>query len=101
MQSPEVSTEPADGVVGNFPDVFIGGTARSGTTLVQRLVCELDGVAVPPESHFLNGFLSIMLRRWGRCLSSESDVASAAAAYFDFAGLQPDVGSIIERLDLP
>ncbi|MCB2223648.1 MAG: sulfotransferase [Actinobacteria bacterium] len=31
---------------------LIAGTARSGTTLVQRLVCELPGVWVPPETHF-------------------------------------------------
>jgi hypothetical protein len=28
------------------------GSARSGTTLVQRLCCELPGVWVPPETHF-------------------------------------------------
>jgi hypothetical protein len=31
---------------------LIGGTARSGTTLVQRLCCELSSVWVPPETHF-------------------------------------------------
>ena len=30
------------------------GTARSGTTLVQRLACSLEGVRVPPETHFRN-----------------------------------------------
>ncbi len=32
------------------------GTPRSGTTLVQRLACELDGVKVPPETHLLSVF---------------------------------------------
>lgn len=31
---------------------LIGGLARSGTTLVQRLCCELSSVWVPPETHF-------------------------------------------------
>jgi hypothetical protein len=31
---------------------LIVGTARSGTTLVQRLCCELPDVWVPPETHF-------------------------------------------------
>ena len=33
-------------------DFLIVGTARSGTTLVQRLCCELPDVWVPPETHF-------------------------------------------------
>ena len=31
---------------------LITGTARSGTTLVQRLCCELPGVWIPAETHF-------------------------------------------------
>jgi hypothetical protein len=31
---------------------LIAGTPRSGTTLVQRLACELPGVVVPPETAF-------------------------------------------------
>ena len=34
------------------PRFFIVGTPRSGTTLLQRLCNEIDGVAVPPETHF-------------------------------------------------
>lgn len=33
-------------------EFLIVGTARSGTTLVQRLCCELPEVWVPPETHF-------------------------------------------------
>jgi hypothetical protein len=29
------------------------GSPRAGTTLVQRLACELPGVGMPPETHFL------------------------------------------------
>lgn len=34
-------------------DFVIVGTPRSGTTLVQRLAGELQGVRTPPETHFL------------------------------------------------
>jgi hypothetical protein len=35
---------------------LIVGTPRSGTTLVQRLASELEGVRVPPETHLLSVF---------------------------------------------
>src|ERR1051326_1575624 len=35
-----------------IPSFLIVGTPRSGTTLVQRLACDLPGVRVPPETHF-------------------------------------------------
>ena len=40
----------------------IVGTPRSGTTLVQRLASQLDGVVVPPETHFLSRFALQELR---------------------------------------
>jgi len=43
------------------PDFLIVGSARSGTTLVQRLACELPGVAMPPETHFFDIFLRRLL----------------------------------------
>lgn len=43
-------------------DFLIVGTPRSGTTLLQRLVMELAGVAVPPETHVFS-VLSIQLTR--------------------------------------
>lgn len=42
---------------------LIVGTARSGTTLTQRLACELPGVRVPPETHFLNRYVPDLLAR--------------------------------------
>ncbi len=42
---------------------LIVGTPRSGTTLVQRLACEVPGVAVPPETHFLYFFAADLYRR--------------------------------------
>ena len=46
------------------PDLrfLILGTARSGTTLVQRLCCELPDVWVPRESHFWNVAEEIVTR---------------------------------------
>ncbi|HEY7399987.1 MAG TPA: sulfotransferase [Actinomycetota bacterium] len=38
------------------PSFLIVGTPRSGTTLVQRLACELPGVRVPIETHFFAQF---------------------------------------------
>ena len=42
---------------------LIVGTPRSGTTLVQRLVSELRGVRVPPETHFFPMFGRDLVRR--------------------------------------
>lgn len=42
---------------------LIVGTPRSGTTLVQRLACELPGVRVPPETHFFEEFIEDLLQR--------------------------------------
>jgi Sulfotransferase family len=48
------------GVVLSF---LIVGSPRSGTTLVQRLACEIPGVVVPPETYFFTRFLPSLLRR--------------------------------------
>ncbi|MGH2704395.1 MAG: sulfotransferase family protein [Actinomycetota bacterium] len=45
------------------PAFMILGTARSGTTLVQRLASEVPGVVVPPETQFFSMFLPGLLRR--------------------------------------
>jgi hypothetical protein len=45
------------------PQFMIVGTARSGTTLVQRLACELPGVIVPPETHLLSDLLPDLANR--------------------------------------
>ncbi|GAA1809155.1 sulfotransferase [Planosporangium flavigriseum] len=39
------------------------GTARSGTTLTQRICCELPGVAMPPETHLLQLLAPDLLTR--------------------------------------
>ncbi len=58
---------------------LIVGVARSGTTLTQRLAAELDGVWVPPETHFW---------RHAQLLASEFDWPLAA----------DDADALIERL---
>jgi len=45
------------------PQFLIVGTPRSGTTLIQRLATELDGVSVPPETHFFRLFAPDLLGR--------------------------------------
>lgn len=42
---------------------LIVGTPRSGTTLVQRLACELPAVGIPPETHFFEEFVKDLLQR--------------------------------------
>jgi Sulfotransferase family len=42
---------------------LVVGSARSGTTLVQRLACEISGVGMPPETHFFSAFASDLLHR--------------------------------------
>ena len=64
-----VDHSPGDNTgVGDCPRsvaFLIVGTPRSGTTLVQRLACELPGVRVPPETHFFWWFLPELLSRQG------------------------------------
>lgn len=42
---------------------LVVGTPRSGTTVTQRLCCELPDVAMPPETHFLHLFAPGLLAR--------------------------------------
>ena len=46
-----------------LPAFLIVGSPRSGTTLIQRLVCELPGIGMPPETHFFGFFALDLLRR--------------------------------------
>lgn len=45
------------------PAFMIVGTPRSGTTLVQRLACEIRGVQVPPETHFFTQYVPGLVQR--------------------------------------
>lgn len=44
-------------------DFMVVGSPRSGTTLVQRLLCEIPGVQMPPETHFFSEFVPHMIKR--------------------------------------
>jgi hypothetical protein len=44
-------------------DFLVVGSARSGTTLVQRLACEIPGVRMPAETHFFSGYARDLFER--------------------------------------
>jgi hypothetical protein len=80
---------------------LIVGTPRSGTTLVQRLACELDGVGVPPETHFLRLFASGLIRRRHFPLEGEAlrDELRVFASLDTSCGLQLNPDVLAARLD--
>jgi hypothetical protein len=86
---------------GGRTDFFIVGSARSGTTLVQRLACELPGVAMPPETHFFDVFVPGLLRRGGLPLHGRQ----LAAAVEDWLrleqvrGIELDVDAVVRELE--
>lgn len=61
--------QPGPGGGGHAPagirpvEFLVVGSPRSGTTVVQRLACELDGVAMPPETHFFTQFAPGLVER--------------------------------------
>lgn len=80
---------------------LIVGTARSGTTLVQRLACELPNVHVPPETRFFEAFASRRLRKVRFPLTGEP-LRREVTLYRRLPssrGLDLDVDEVIERLD--
>lgn len=74
-------------------DLLIAGTPRSGTTLVQRLASELEGVRVPPEAHLFSEFLPDLARRRRFPLAGDALVAEleryAARPYLEGVDLDP------------
>jgi hypothetical protein len=81
-------------------DFMIVGTPRSGTTLVQRLVCELPGVRVPPETHFFRSFVPRLLRRRALPLTGAEieEEVEAFLALDTSRGLQLEAAAVAERL---
>lgn len=82
------------------PDFVIVGTPRSGTTLVQRLVSELPGIGIPPETHLLSRFaLPILERRSfplaGRELEEELRVVAEAPTS---QGLALEPAAVVDAL---
>jgi hypothetical protein len=82
------------------PDFLIVGTPRSGTTLVQRLATELDGVAVPPETHFFRLFAPALLRRRDFPLEGDALVEElrAFSVLEDLRGIDLDPVTAARRL---
>lgn len=81
-------------------DAVIVGTPRSGTTLVQRLVDELEGVVVPPETHFLALHALSLLRRRTFPLGP-SDIREELEAFLALPtsrGLDIDAASVASEL---
>jgi hypothetical protein len=79
---------------------LVVGSPRSGTTLVQRLACEIPGVRMPPETHFFSQFaVGLMTRRRfpldAAVLAEEIDrFASANHA----GGLAIETGAVVDDL---
>ncbi len=65
LQAIEASTSPSIERRRTVQDIdfIIVGSGRSGTTLVQRLACELHRIRVPPETHFFGEFAPKLLAR--------------------------------------
>ncbi len=79
---------------------LVVGSARSGTTLVQRLACEIADVRMPPETHFFSDFASDLVHRrkfplTGVALREELELLSARDSS---KGLGLDTDSMVEDL---
>lgn len=80
---------------------MVVGSPRSGTTLVQRLACELPGVAMPPETHFFDLFAEDLLRR-GRPPFGPARIAAEVAAWAalpELAGVDIDPHEVVRNVD--
>lgn len=79
---------------------LIVGTPRSGTTLVQRLACEVPGVAVPPETHFLYFFAADLYRR--RSFPLDADGIREEISFYsgldNSRDLEVDPGAVVAEL---
>jgi len=79
---------------------LVVGTPRSGTTLVQRLACEIEGVRMPPETHFFSDFAwDLFFRKWfpigERALREEIERYTALE---NSKGLDIDVEALVADL---
>jgi hypothetical protein len=84
----------------SIPAFVIVGTPRSGTTLVQRLACELPGVRVPPETHFFVDFAPDLIGRRAFPLGEEElrDEIRRFAGLETSRGLDLDEEAIFQYL---
>lgn len=79
---------------------LIVGMARSGTSVVQRLLAEMHGVWVPPETHFWRHAMA-MATRFDFPLDDEAarEAMSWFATLDSSAELAIDVSDVVNRLD--
>jgi Sulfotransferase family len=79
---------------------FVVGNPRSGTTLVQRLACEIPGVRMPPETHFFSNFVLSLLgrRRFPLDTPALRQELHRFANRPRFPGLDVDVEAVVEDL---
>lgn len=99
----DTSAEPPSSSMTERPEVrfLVVGTPRSGTTLVQRLACEIPGVGMPPETHFFTNVARSLIER-RRFPLSATDLRAELDAYaatearrdtaFDPAAVQSELG---------
>jgi Sulfotransferase family len=82
------------------PSFLITGTSRSGTTLVQHLAWRLDGVRVPPETHFFGAYLFGLIERRTFPLDEAAlrDELARFGKLRTSRGLEPDVDAIVRDL---
>jgi hypothetical protein len=83
------------------PAFMVVGSPRSGTTLVQRLACELPGVAMPPETHFFDLFVRGLLQRGKPPFDAAriADEVARWAALPELRGVSVDPASVVSLLD--
>lgn len=80
---------------------MIVGTSRSGTTLLQRLACELPGVRVPPETQFFWKFGPRLLAQRTFPLNEQA-LRAEIAAFLDLKNsrmLRLDADAVVAELD--
>jgi hypothetical protein len=79
---------------------LVVGSPRSGTTLVQRLACEIPGVRMPPETHFFTRFaVGLMARRhFPLDTAALADEIRLFAASDYASGLEIDVETVVTDL---
>lgn len=81
----------------SIPAFLIVGTGRSGTTLVQRLACEVPGVRMPPETHFFWSFAPRLLRR--RTFPLDQATLREELQHFTALGTSRNLGLNLDEID--
>jgi hypothetical protein len=81
-------------------DFLVVGSPRSGTTLVQRLACEIPGLRMPPETHFFSQFVTGLLARQTFPLEGAAlaDEIGRFAALDSSRGLAVDTDAVVADL---